>query len=104
MDATGDGLEPMGNEPQTGAKIFAIKNAAFTIKLTGSGSLRAQQQGGAAPGGAQEAAAASEDGPRIETIQPPGYDRNFTRVFLLVGAILALVFAAMYLKGSQRKA
>jgi hypothetical protein len=50
---------------------------------------------------------AEDDGPTIETILPPGYERNFYKVLALSLAILACGFAAMYLKGgkgSSRKA
>lgn len=112
MTATGDELQAIGTEPQTGAAIFDLKKPAFHVTVIGVGSLRAAQgspQGGMGGGGMQAGAQGQqeEDGPRVESIPPPGYDRNFYKVLALCIAILALGFAAMYLKsgvGSGRKA
>jgi hypothetical protein len=93
MEASGDAIQPAGKEPQTGFLIYDIKQASFKLALTGSGSLRSaasqpQDQG-------------QDDGPSIETILPPGYERNFYKVLALSLAILACGFAAMYLKGGK---
>jgi hypothetical protein len=101
MQAAGEGLEPVGQEPQTGASIYTIKPASFRVTLSGTGSLRAQSnesaQGGAAQG--QE-----EDGPRFEQIPPPGYERNYRVMLALCLAILAAIFGAMYVRGTPRQA
>jgi len=99
MEATGDDLQSVGKEPQSGASIYELKKASFHVGVTGTGSLRAQQN---AAGDQQDS-----DGPQVESISPPGYDRNMLKVLALSLAILALGFAAMYLKGgagSGRKA
>ena len=99
MEASGDGIQPLGKEPQTGFLIYDIKQASFKVAVTGSGSLRAAAS--------QPQDQAEDDGPTIETIQPPGYERNLYKVLALSLAILACGFAAMYLKrgkGSGRKA
>jgi 5-hydroxyisourate hydrolase-like protein (transthyretin family) len=99
MEATGDDLQSLGKEPQSGAAIYELKKASFQVKVAGAGSLRAAQNSSQ---GQQE-----EDGPQIESIAPPGYDRNMIKVLVLSIAILVLGFAAMYLKGgvgSGRKA
>jgi hypothetical protein len=47
------------------------------------------------------------EGPGIQTISPPGYERNWKIVLALALVILALGFVAQYLKGgagSSRKA
>ena len=103
MEAAGDDIQSIGKEPQTGAAIYDLKKASFHVTVTGTGSLRAAQGGG--QGGMQ--GQQEEDGPRVESIAPPGYDRNFFKILALCIAILALGFAAMYLKGgvgSGRKA
>ena len=102
MEATGDDLQSLGKEPQSGASIYELKKPIFQVKVSGTGSLRAAQ---AAPQGTPEQQ--EEDGPRVESIAPPGYDRNMLKVLALCIGILILGFAAMYLKGgvgSGRKA
>jgi hypothetical protein len=101
MEATGDDLQSLGKEPQSGASIYELKKAVFQVAVAGTGSLRAQNNAE----GQQDQQDA--DGPRVESIAPPGYDRNMLKVLALTLAILALGFAAMYLKGgagSGRKA
>lgn len=91
----GDGINPLGTEPQTQAQIFDVRNTAFSVTLEGTGSLR--QQGATAS--AQETAAEEESGPSIATIDPPGYSRQWKLVLGLVLGALILGFWSMYLKG-----
>lgn len=93
MEASGDALQPLGKDPQNGFLIYDIKQAAFKVAVTGSGSLRAAAS--------QPRDQAEDDGPTIEAIQPLGYERNFYKVLALSLAILACGFAAMYLKGGK---
>jgi hypothetical protein len=108
MEATGDAIQSLGKEPQSGAAIYELKKPIFLVAVTGTGSLRAAQgapQG--QPGQMGQQGQQEEDGPQVESIAPPGYDRNFLKVLVLCIAILALGFAAMFLKGgvgSGRKA
>jgi hypothetical protein len=102
MEATGDDLQSLGKEPQSGAAIYELKKPSFQVAVTGTGSLRANENTPPGQPDQQE-----EDGPRVESIAPLGYDRNMLKVLVLCVAILALGFAAMYLKGgvgSGRKA
>ena len=102
MEATGDDLQSLGKEPQSGAAIYELKKLIFQVSVSGTGSLRAAQNPQQDQQDQKE-----EDGPRVESIAPPGYDRNMLKVLALCIAILALGFAAMYLKGgvgSGRKA
>jgi hypothetical protein len=99
MEATGGDLQFLGKEPQSGASLYELKKPSFQVAVSGAGSLRAAQN-------AQQDQQ-QEDGPQVESIAPPGYDRNMLKVLVLCAAILALGFAAMYLKGgagSSRKA
>jgi hypothetical protein len=93
MEATGEAIQPLGKEPQTGFLIYDIKQASFQVAVTGSGRLRAAE--------AQSQEQAEDDGPTIETILPPGYERDLYKVLALCLAILALGFVAMYLKGGK---
>ncbi|MBI5083553.1 MAG: carboxypeptidase regulatory-like domain-containing protein [Acidobacteria bacterium] len=90
----GDGLTPLGNEPQTQASIFEVKNAQYKITINGTGSLR--PAAGAAAGATSE-----EDGPRIVEILPPGYQRGWKWALGLMIAILALSFAAQWMKDPE---
>jgi len=112
MEASGDALQSAGKEPQSGASIYELKKATFKVTVTGTGSLRgaqasAQGQPGQMGQMGQAASQQEDDGPQVESIAPAGYDRNFLKVLVLSLAILALGFAAMFLKGgvgSGRKA
>jgi hypothetical protein len=102
MTVKGEGLNALGVEPQTKAQVFGVAKASFELTLEGTGSLRdaAPAGGGAAAGGeAQE-----ETGPRIVTIPPPGYERQWKTVLGLVLGALILGFWSMYLRGSSAAA
>lgn len=92
----GDGITPLGAEPSSKAAIFDVTGKDYKITITGAGQLRAAQP--------QPTERSEEDGPRIESIAPPGYDRNRWVLLGLMLGVLALGFAAQYLKGSRHKA
>jgi len=103
----GENLTALGNEPKSGAAIFDLKGDVYKVKISGSGTLRASEAADS-----QEAPAATdreEDGPRIQQILPPGYERQYKWALGLILAILALSFYAQYIKsppsqGSKPKA
>lgn len=87
---SGDGVETLGQEPQTKAHIYNVAKAAYEIKIEGAGSLRNP-----------EAAASDEDNgaPRVE--QAPA--RIYTRLGWVLGlalGILALGGALLYRRGA----
>lgn len=89
----GQGLEPAGTEPSTGAAIFTIKERDYSVKVSGTGQLRRME--------ATERS--EEDGPRIQVMQPPGYERAW-KLFLALAVIsLALAFAAHYVRGAGQE-
>lgn len=95
----GQGLEPLGPEPQTQASIFDIKGSKYLLKISGTGTLRSTQ----------EPAQQEEDGPRIEEMMPPGYLRYWKWALGLMLGFLALSFWAQWMKtpraqGSKPKA
>lgn len=85
----GEGVVPLGEEPQTKASIFDVKNPDFTVTIEGEGSLR---EPGGAPGETEES------GPGIQQIPPRLYDRLYWVLGLAV-AILGLGFAILYRSG-----
>jgi hypothetical protein len=89
----GDQIASLGVEPQTQAQIFDVKSQAYEVTLEGTGSLRDASASAATEG-------AEETGPRIATILPPGYERQWKTVLALVVAALVLGFWSMYLKGN----
>jgi 5-hydroxyisourate hydrolase-like protein (transthyretin family) len=93
INAIGDNLKLLGAEPSISAAIFEIEKPAFTVTLTGTGSLRAASGSGRTPG-------ADDGAPRLQTIQPPGYQRSWVFVLALGGIILLLGFSAQYIKGA----
>ncbi len=42
---TGDGIEPAGQEPQTGANIYNVTGLEYNVLITGTGALRSDAQG-----------------------------------------------------------
>ncbi len=78
----GQGIEPLGQEPQTKAHIYNAGDAAYTVKITGTGSLQAV-----------EAASPDEDPgtPQIEEVP--------ARVYTRMGWVLGLAFAILGLGG-----
>jgi 5-hydroxyisourate hydrolase-like protein (transthyretin family) len=89
INAIGDGLKMLGTEQSINAAIFEIERPEFTVTLTGTGTLRTRA----------EAAGEDEGSPRLQTINPPGYQRSWVWVLGLGGLILLLGFVAQYLKG-----
>ncbi|WP_321477508.1 carboxypeptidase-like regulatory domain-containing protein [uncultured Paludibaculum sp.] len=99
----GDGLSSLGAEPRTGAAIYDIKGDAYAVKISGTGTLRSSESA-AQPAGAAPEQPASEDGPTIQQIMPPGYERQYKWALGLILAILALSFAAQYMKSAPSSA
>ena len=60
----GDGLEPVGQEPQTKAAIYAIKVPNYTVELQGTGTMAATP------------AAQEDPGSSLDEIQPRIYDQR----------------------------
>lgn len=85
----GAGLEPAGAEPSTGAAIYTLKDRNYSVKVSGTGQLRR----------AEPTQPSEEDGPRIQIMQPPGYQRSWKLFLGLALAALMLAFAAHYLRG-----
>lgn len=82
---TGAGLNDLGAEPQTQARIYGLTGASYKISLTGAPVEAA----------AADAGDGSEGGPQFEEVPP----HAFTHAKLIVGlglAILALCFAILY--------
>jgi len=83
----GEGLQSLGQEPQTQASIYDVKGSEFKVEVSGAGSLR-----GPADSAAEEA---SSGGPTIDQIQPKVYNHIYWIVALGV-SILALGFLLLY--------
>ncbi len=88
----GDGLEPLGREPQTQASIFGVKGREYKVEISGAGTLRAAQE-----------AAEEESGPSLDQILPKVYNRMYWIVGLGL-AILLLGFVVLYRAGSTAPA
>jgi acyl dehydratase len=86
--AEGESLKELGQEPSTRAAIFDIAGNAYRIRLSGTGAL---------PQTPPESES-ENDGPRIERILPPGYERWWKAALALVAAFLALSFWAQWIK------
>jgi hypothetical protein len=78
----GEGLESLGQEPTTKAHIYNAATAAYSLKITGTGSLRSQ-----------EAAAPEEDSGAPEIEEKPA------RIYTRMEWVLALAFAVLGLGG-----
>lgn len=82
-------LESLGQEPSTKANIWNVKARQYSMKLTGTGTLKSTQ--------AAAAADAEEEGPRISQIDARIYDRLYPILGLGL-AVLALGFYTLYRK------
>jgi hypothetical protein len=85
----GDGVEPLGQEPQTKAHIYNAGGAAYTVKITGLGSLRNQE----------DTPAADDDRPQIEEKAARVYSRMYW-VLAMAFAILGLGGVLLYRRGT----
>jgi hypothetical protein len=79
----GEGLNDLGAEPQTQARIYGLTAPSYKISITG------------VPARAAESAEASEGGPAIETVLPHALSHS-TLVLGLGLALLAVCFAILY--------
>lgn len=81
-------LKPLGQEPSTRAAIFDVAGNEYEIRLAGAGALPQTPP----------ASETEEDGPRIERILPPGYERWWKTALALIAAFLALSFWAQWIR------
>jgi hypothetical protein len=81
---SGDGVESLGQEPNTKAHIYNAGGAAYSVKITGMGSLRNQ-----------EAAAPDED-----TGESNQIEEKAARVYTKMYWVLGLAFAILGLGGT----
>ncbi len=87
----GDGVEPVGQEPQTKAAIYSIKGPNYTVELQGTGTMAA--------------APADQEGPSssLDEIMPRIYGSLYPILGLSLG-ILALGFVLFYRMGAPAPA
>jgi hypothetical protein len=90
MTVQGDGLKQVGIEPSTRAAIYDITKKEYRLTLAGAGGLR----------DVQPTERAEDEGPSIQPITPPGYERQWKWVLGLALAILALGFYAQFMKSA----
>lgn len=93
IKAEGEGIKPLGTEPQSQATIYDVETANYKVTLTGSGAMKSL-----APTERGE-----DEGPGIEQIPPRVYGQAYWIIGLSL-AILALGFWSLYQRGSGRKA
>jgi len=82
----GDGIDDLGEEPQTHAHTYRARTASFQVKIEGTGSLRNSENAAAAP---------EEDNgsPKIEVASARVYDKmawvlGLTLVILALGGVM----------------
>jgi hypothetical protein len=83
----GEGLQPLGQEPQTKASIFSIAKADFRVKVLGEGQLPR--------GGSEESG--GEGGGRMSILPAAVVNQRWV-IYGFAAAILALGFYALYRK------
>ncbi len=90
-------IAPLGTEPQTQAAIFDVKGQAYTLRISGTGTLRSSTP---------EPTERDEDGPRIQQIASPGYARYQWWALGLFLGFLGLSFWLQWIRtpGSKPKA
>jgi hypothetical protein len=87
----GNGVSPLGQEPQTEANLYEITAPAFEVSLHGTGTLRT---GTSAP-----AADSDDSAPTIRTIIPPAFEDRRLAILALALSALALGFVLLYRRG-----
>jgi hypothetical protein len=80
-------IRSLGQEPQTQATIYDLTNSAYTVNVTGTGSLGGDTSADNADNGDDS------DRPQVEQKNPPVYQH----LGLLVGLALALLAVAVVL-------
>lgn len=89
----GDGIDSLGEEPQTKAHTYRVRAASYEVKLEGTGSLRSNTE---APAASQE----EDNGqPKIEVAPARIYDK-LPWVLGLTLAILAIGGMMLFRKGA----
>jgi hypothetical protein len=83
---SGDGIQALGQEPQTQVHIYSVTGTKFDAKIEGTGSLRAS--GGGASGGQDE----DNGEPKVEEVPARLYSR--------LGWVLGLVFGILGVGGA----
>lgn len=91
VTVSGEGLAPLGQEPQTKANLYEVKQPEFAYKVEGVGTLRSA-----------EAAPEEGDGPSIQVIRPRLYERFYLLLGLAAG-ILILGFLVLYRSEGSRR-
>ena len=93
MTLTGEGIDSLGQEPQTKAHIYDVKIPTFEVKIDGTGSLRSPEAAGQQQG-------EEDDGrPQIES----GTARIYSQLPWVLGltfTILAVGGVMLYRKGA----
>jgi len=84
-------IKELGQEPSTRAAIYDITANEYELRLSGAGALPQTPV----------ASEQEENGPRIERILPPGYERWWKAALALAAAFLALSFWAQWLKSES---
>jgi hypothetical protein len=82
---TGDGLEPLGQEPQSQASIYGVKTADYRVEIQGMGAMGAPSADGGGDSGSSG----------FNQILPRVYENVYAIVGLSL-VILALGFALLY--------
>jgi hypothetical protein len=89
----GDGLEQLGSEPQTQAQIYGVKADSFSVKLSGTGSIKVPS--GAESGGAERGQEEDTGQPPLQQTNPRIYEK-LPVVLALSAAVLLLGFIVLY--------
>lgn len=89
----GDGIQSLGQEPQTQAALYETRATAFEVAISGTGSLRAAQNANAGDSGGGD-----DSGPSITVILPPGFEDHQMAILALALVALALGFVLLYRK------
>lgn len=95
---TGDGIEPLGQEPQTQAHLYNLTGLDYNVLVQGFGSMRGPAEG-AAEGAGQDAAADEDTGaPQVVVADARIYSRKWWVLGLTFG-ILLLGGTLLYRRG-----
>jgi len=87
---TGEGLQPLGQEPRSKASIFSVARADFRVKITGEGQLPRGPESGEGGGGEDGGGGGSM------SVIPAAVVEQRWIIYAFAGVILALGFYGLY--------
>ena len=96
VNIEGSGIEALGTEPQSQAKIYSVKADSYSVELSGTGTISLEGGSGSSGGGEGGQTAEDDEGrPQIQQTMPRLYEQLWVVLGLAAG-VLAVGFILLY--------